>query len=93
MINLVKLTEKATSFFRKMPGIEKNVDEYLSDNLSSLLKGYKIARKTDLEDAIVDIEKKEKSVEELSHWKDKTKPKVTDLENRIDRLETKYGVK
>ena len=90
---MVKLTEKVKSFFRKMPGIEKNVDEYLTDNLSSLLIAYKIARKTDLEDTVVDIEKKEETVEELFHWKDKTKPRVTDLEKRIGRLEIKYGVK
>jgi len=90
---LVKITEKVKSFFRKMPSIEKNVDGYLTDNLSSLLTGYKIARKTDLEDTVVDIEKKEETVEELFHWKDKTKPRVIDLEKRIGRLETKYGVK
>jgi len=90
---LVRITEKVESFFRRMPSIEKNVDEYLTDNLSSLLKGYKIARKTDLQDAISEIEKKEETVDELIHWKDKTKPKVTDLEKRIGRLETKYGVK
>ena len=93
MTNLVKITEKVKSFFRNMPGIEKNVDEYLTDNLSSLLIAYKIARKTDLEDTVVDIEKKEETVEELLHWKDKTKPRVTDIEKRIGRLETKYGVK
>jgi len=76
-----------------MPSTEKNVDEYLTDNLSSLLKGYKIARKTDLQDTVVDLEKKEETVEELLHWKDKTKPRVTDLEKRIGRIETKYGVK
>jgi len=90
---LVRVTEKVTSFFRKMPGIEKNVDEYLTDNLSSLLKGYKIARKTDLEDTVSDIEKKEETVEELLYWKDKTKPRVIDIEKRINRLETKHGVK
>ncbi len=90
---MVRITEKVESFFRRMPSIEKNVDEYLTDNLSSLLKGYKIARKTDLQDAISEIEKKEETVDELIHWKDKTKPKVTDLEKRIGRLETKYGVK
>lgn len=90
---MVKITEKVRSFFRKKPSIEKNVDEYLTDNLSSLLTGYKIARKTDLEDTVVDIEKKEETVEELFYWKDKTKPRVIDLEKRIGRLETKYGVK
>ena len=90
---MVRSKEKVTSFFRRMPSTEKNVDEYLTDNLSSLLKGYKIARKTDLQDTVVDLEKKEETVEELLHWKDKTKPRVTDLEKRIGRIETKYGVK
>ena len=76
-----------------MPGIEKNVDEYLTDNFTSLLKAYKIARKKDLQNTISEIEKKEESVEGLVKWQDKTKPRVNTLEGRIKRLETKYGVK
>jgi len=90
---LVKFGEKVRSFFRKMPGIEKNVDEYLSDNFTGLLKAYKIARKKDVQDTITEIEKKEESVEDLIKWQDKTKPRVNTLEGRIKRLETKYGVK
>jgi len=90
---LVKFREKIKSFFRKMPGIEKNVDEYLTDNFTGLLKAYKIARKKDLQDTITDIEKKEESVEGLIKWREKTKPRVSTLEGRIKRLETKYGVK
>ena len=90
---MVKVTEGVKSFFRKMPSIEKNVDEYLTDNLSNLIKGYKIARKTDLEDTINEIEKKEETIEELLHWEDKTNPRVADIEKRISRLEIKYGVK
>ncbi|MEA3457399.1 MAG: hypothetical protein U9R21_01830 [Candidatus Thermoplasmatota archaeon] len=88
-----EVVERAKSFFRKMPGIEKNVDEYLTDNLSNLLKAYKISRKKDLQGTMNDIEKKEETVEDLSKWQYKTKPKVKDLESRIKRLETKYGVK
>lgn len=90
---MVKFGEKVKSYFRKMPGIEKNVDGYLTDNLTSLLKAYKIARKKDLQNTISEIEKKEESVEDLVKWQDKTKPRVNTLEGRIKRLETKYGVK
>jgi len=90
---LVKFGEKVRSFFRKMPGIEKNVDEYLSDNFTSLLKAYKIAQKKDVQDTVTEIEKKEESVEDLIKWKGKTKPRVNTLEGRIKRLETRYGVK
>jgi len=90
---LVGIGGKFKSFFRKMPSIEKNVDEYLTDNFTSLLKAYKIARKKDLEDTINEIETKEEAIEDLSKWRDKTKPRVVDLEGRIKRLETKYGVK
>ena len=90
---MVKVVKRVKSFFRKMPGIEKNVDEYLVNNISNLLKSYKIARKKDLRNTVDDIEKKEEIVDDLSKWKDKTNPQVSDLEKRIVRLETKYGVK
>ena len=93
MSSLVGIGARTGSFFRKMPGIEKNVDEYLSDNFSNLLKAYKIARKKDMQDTIDEVEKKEEIVEDLSKWREKTKPRVKDLEGRVKRLETKYGVK
>lgn len=90
---MVGFGERVKSFFGQMPGIEKNVDEYLSNNFSSLIKAYKLARKKDLEDTLVEFEKREGQVEDLSKWRDKTKPRVSELDNRIERLETKYGVK
>lgn len=90
---MVRMREHTKSFFRKMPGIEKNVDEYLTDNLSNLLMAYKIARKTDVQDTIDELETKEGIIEDLSIWREKVKPRVGDLEKRIVRLETKYGVK
>jgi phage shock protein A len=90
---MVGVGERVKSFFGQMPSIEKNVDEYLSNNFSSLIKAYKLARKKDLEDTFVEFEKREGQVDELSKWRDKTKPKVADLDNRIERLETKHGVK
>ena len=90
---MVGFGERVKSFFGKMPGIEKEVDEYLTDNFSSLIKAYKLARKKDLEDTLIDFEKRESQVEDLSKWRDKTKPKVAELDDRIERLETKHGVK
>jgi len=87
------MSEKVKSFFRKAPGIEKDVDEYLTENIPSMLKKYKIARKNDIQDTIKDMDTKEEKVEELINWKDKTKPKVNDLNERISRLEKKHGVK
>lgn len=89
----VGFRKKVKSFFRKIPGIKKNVDEYLADNFSNLLKSYEISRKNDLQDTINDVETKENAVEKLFKWRDKTKPRVNNFEVRIKRLETKYGVK
>lgn len=90
---MVRFDERIKSFFGKMPSIEKNVDEYLTNNFSSLIKAYKLARKKDIQDTLLDFEKRENQINDLSKWREKTKPRVTGLEDRIIRLETKYGVK
>lgn len=90
---MVGLTERVKSTFRQFPTKGKDVDEYLVDNFPDLIKRHKIARRPDMQETIDYIEEKESTIDELYHWKKETKKRVSSLDERVDRLETKYGVR
>lgn len=90
---MVGVTERIKSTFRQFPTTGKDVDEYLMDNFDDLVKRYKLARRPDMQETIDYLENKESQVDEMYDWKGKTKKRVEDLDDRVDRLETKYGVK
>ena len=90
---MVGLTQRIKGTLKQFPTKGKDVDEYLMDNFPDLIKRHKIARRPDMQETIDYLEDKESVVDELYDWKKETKKRVTDLDDRVDRLETKHEVK
>lgn len=87
------MTQRIKGALKQFPTKGKDVDEYLMDNFPDLINRHKIARRPDMQETIDFIEDKESIIDELYGWKKETKKRVTDLDDRVDRLETKYEVK
>ena len=87
------VTERIRTGMSQFPSRSKVVDEYLSAHFNELLDRYDIARGPDLKDTVEYIDNKETAVTMLHQWRTATSQRIESLDDRVDRLEIKYGVK
>lgn len=86
--------ERAKAGLRAYPvAISKKVDIYLSEHLPELVDEHKLATKRDLEDTDKRFVGYETGISEIDGWKSETIKRVDNIEKRVERAETKYGVK
>ena len=88
----VSVKERFEAALREKPiSTNKKVDIYLTENLPDLVNEHKLATKNDFGDINRTFDTYENDVLELETWRDKSKSKVNELTERIERLELKYG--
>ena len=89
----VSIKERLTASIREKPlSTNKKVDIYLSENLPDLINEHKLATKSDFGEINRTCKEYEGDVINLENWRDKTKDKVGDITERVERLELKYGL-
>jgi hypothetical protein len=87
------VTDRIRAGLNQFPSRTKVVDEYLSAHFNELLDRFDIARGPDLKDTVEYIDNKEAAVSMLHQWRTATSQRIEGLEDRVGRLEIKYGVK
>ena len=88
----VSVKERIEAALRDSPvSTNKKIDIYLSENLPDLVNEHKLATKNDFGDINKSFNIHEEDVEDFEIWRDKSKNKVNELTERIERLELKYG--
>lgn len=76
----------------KVVSTTKKVDVYISENLPDLANEHKLATKSDFGEINKTFEMHEEEVEDLEVWRDKTRDEVSEMTERVERLELKYGI-
>jgi hypothetical protein len=89
----VGLSERIKGKFKEQAfTVGRRIDFYLTKNMPDLVLKYDLATKRDLIDVDKTMEKYEGDLDELDVWRENTKERMETATNRVERLETKYGL-
>ena len=88
----VGLKERIGAYFREHSATTaRKLDLYLSENMPDLIDKHKLATKNDFLEVDKRFGQFDRELLQLEDWRNVTRTSVTDLHNRLERLELKYG--